>query len=1112
MSWLLLQTDHRPARLALWLLTAAWLMPASPTCGEDAGESTTAVQQIEHFEKYVRPILVKHCYECHNSPDDAQGGLAVDWKDGVLNGGDSGPAIVPGDPSASLLLQVVRHEIDGLEMPDGTDTLMTEEIAALERWIREGAVDPRVTEPKEAGAAQELSWELKFAERKKWWSLQPIGRPDVPEAVAGAGEHPVDRFIHRRAMHTLEQHPPRREPTDSFASMADASTVLRRLQFALVGLPASQQEREAFQSEWDSRGPDHAVEAAVERLLASPHFGERWARHWMDWFRYSEGHGSQGDFPIPNAFEYRDYLIRALNNDVPYDVLIREHLAGDLLPNPRVNDANGIVESWIGPAHLRMVEHGYFPVDSLDELVKFTDNQIDVVSKATLGLTVSCARCHDHKFDAISQRDYYALFGVFASSRPSAVPINIQKPLEERRARLKQHRAKFTAAIANQWVDEATAENVRERLSIWTTRRAELELKRAQQIEKKVPGDKLAVVPEVPRSSVMYPWLKLSDGLNSTDAWDKVLREITESDHATRRHNDAVTTARTDFSGGLPAGWGNAIGSAEVVLAGTLALGQTDTKAVESVLPAGLFSASTTSREEAVVRSADFEIANSTTAVRAAGAGQAWIRLAPNGFPMTGAGIYRQEIVATDGHESWHHWDTSFWEGEQGYIHAMTARTKPGRHAPPKKANGDGKAVDGSWWYLGEIRQLKSTSDKIREQNFASLAFASAEASAPEPDELAALYAATIRREVRALQNKELSDIGARFLTGCLEAGLLSSDVEELREAARVAFDLYRAVERELPQTRYVASVTDSHGFDQPVLVRGDHKQPTDMVPRRFLSAIDSEPFRVQERTGRLELAEKLTSPSNPLLARVIVNRLWHYVFGAGLVKTTDNFGHTGQLPSHPELLDHLAIHLREHDWSLKQTLRYMLTSDTFRRSSVPSEFAKQHDPSNRLLMHFNVRRMEGEIIRDTLLAASGQLDPKLFGPSLHARADTRRRTIYLKVNRSLQGPLLSVFDVPMPTTTRGVRDVSTTPAQAIAMLNSPFVRTQAKRWAADRIDLPVEESLGDLFSGAFTRSPSADELHELVAFVENGEGDRKAALCDVAHLVFNFKEFLFVR
>lgn len=1108
------------SRLPLWrefsrlqcIVLALLTLAVSQVFGDNDEQLTAEAQQIAFFETHVRPILVQHCYECHNSPDDAQGGLAVDWKSGLLAGGDSGPAIVPRDPDASLLLQVVRHEIDGLEMPDGADPLNSTEIAALESWIRNGAADPRRTEPKDAGAAQEASWELKFAERKKWWSLQPIARPVIPDAVVGAGPHPVDRFIHQQAITHIGQTQSREAADGVFAAMADAPTVLRRLQYVLVGLPASSLERETFLADWDSSGPKRAVELAIDRLLASPQFGERWARHWMDWFRYSEGHGSQGDFPIPNAFEYRDYLIRALNDDVPYDRLIREHVAGDLLETPRVNEAEGIIESWIGPAQLRMVEHGYFPVDSLDELVKFTDNQIDVVSKATLGLTVSCARCHDHKFDAISQRDYYALFGVFASSRPSAIPINAPEPLERRRETLEQLRANFTQQLTIQWLTEATPEDVHDRLTEWSSRRTALEAKRAEEIEQKVPANKRTVVRTVTRSSMMYPWLKLRERLQAADQWQQLRDEIIETDRDARQHNEAVTVSKTNFTKRLPTGWSSIVGNAEVVSAGTLALGQTDKVAVESVLPAGLYSASATSREEAAMRSADFTVANSATAIRASGAGQSWIRLAPNGFPMSGAGIYRQEIIPTDGHEAWHHWDTSFWEGELGFIHAMTAHTKPGRHSPPKSVKRPGKPIDGSWWHLAEVRQLKSTSDRIRDQDFAALALIATDASPANPEELSALYASTIQREVRALQDGELSDVGARFLTGCLDAGLLSRDVAELAEPPRAAFAHYRAVERELPRTRFVACVMDTHGFDQTLLVRGNHEQPTDLVPRRFLSALDSELFGVEERSGRLELAEKLTAANNPLFARVIANRLWHYVFGAGLVKTTDNFGHTGQLPSHPELLDHLANHFRDHDWSLKQSLRYMLTSDTFRRSSVPSKFAKQYDPSNRLLTHFNVRRMEGEIIRDTLLAASDQLDPKLFGPSLHARADTRRRTIYLKVNRSLQGPLLSVFDVPMPTTTRGVRDVSTTPAQAIAMLNSPFVRTQAERWAADHIDQPAEKSLSELFSSAFTRSPTTAELDALVAFVENGEEDRKTALRDAAHLVFNFKEFLFVR
>lgn len=279
------------------------------------------------------------------------------------------------------------------------------------RLIAMGAPDPRDHPPTEEELSHATSWETVFAKRAQWWSFQPVRRVEPPVVQNQTwSEHPVDRFV----LAKLEKHG--LQP----AIRADKRALLRRTTFALTGSPPTLDEIDAFLADESPQG----FETVVDRLLASPRFGERWARHWMDLVRYCESHGSQGDPELSNAYVYRDYLIRAFNNDVPYDQLVREHLAGDLLSEPRWNAAENFNESAIGPAHLRMVELGFVPVDALDDQVKVVDNQIDVYSKTFLGLTVSCARCHNHKFDAISQEDFYALYGIFVSSRPGEVLID----------------------------------------------------------------------------------------------------------------------------------------------------------------------------------------------------------------------------------------------------------------------------------------------------------------------------------------------------------------------------------------------------------------------------------------------------------------------------------------------------------------------------------------------------------------------------------------------------------------------------------------------------------------------------------------------------------------
>ncbi len=398
-------------------------------------------EHVEFFEKKIRPVLVAECYECHNAKK-TKGGLRLDYRDGWQKGGDTGEAIVPGDPTKSLLIESIKHTDPDLKMPDKAPKLEDAVIADFEKWIAMGAPDPRDEPPAEQGAKP--TWAQLLEVRKSWWSLQPVEKPAVPAVKDAAwSEHPVDRFL----LAKLEA------KGLAPAAPADPRTFIRRLTFALTGLPPTPDEAEAFVAD-SLRNPQSAIRNAADRLLASPHFGEHWARHWMDLMRYAETHGSEGDPEIPQAWRYRDYLIRAFNNDVPQDQLIREHLAGDLLAQPRMNP-DGFNESILGTAQFRFVEHGFQPVDTLDDQVKAVDNQIDVVTKAFQATTVSCARCHDHKFDAVSQRDFTALYGIFASCRPAQVTIDAPEVRQKNRGELEALHARIKSGLAEAWLASA---------------------------------------------------------------------------------------------------------------------------------------------------------------------------------------------------------------------------------------------------------------------------------------------------------------------------------------------------------------------------------------------------------------------------------------------------------------------------------------------------------------------------------------------------------------------------------------------------------------------------------------------------------------------------------
>ncbi|MBT7740454.1 MAG: DUF1549 domain-containing protein, partial [Opitutae bacterium] len=405
----------------------------------------TADEGNDFFESKIRPVLVEHCYECHNSSGKAKAKLILDFKDGLLKGGSEGPAIVPGKPEESLLLQTIRHEFEDLRMPKDGPRLDKEVLEDFRKWIAMGAPDPRDKPPSAEQLAKTTSWEAVRERRKKWWSFQPVVNATAPKGKDKAWSgHPVDKFLLARMNEAKVT------PNDE----ADALAVLRRLSFAITGLPPTPEQQETY-AKAAAENTETATEKLVEELLAKPQFGERWGRHWMDWVRYADSHGSEGDPNIPNSFRYRNYLIRALNADVAYDQLVREHLAGDLLPDPRVNDDLGLNESAIGTAHLRFVLHGFAPTDALDEHVRFTDDQIDVVTKAFLGLTVSCARCHNHKFDAISQKDYYALFGILSNGRPAQRVIDSPALLKKNVAELAEVKTRIRGELAKAWKETA---------------------------------------------------------------------------------------------------------------------------------------------------------------------------------------------------------------------------------------------------------------------------------------------------------------------------------------------------------------------------------------------------------------------------------------------------------------------------------------------------------------------------------------------------------------------------------------------------------------------------------------------------------------------------------
>jgi len=767
---------------------------------------------IELFEKKIRPVLVKHCYQCHSAKaKKIEGNLLLDSRDSARKGGDQGPAIVPGDPEKSLLIQAIRYSDANLQMPpkDKGGRLPADVVADFEAWVKRGAPDPRVGE-----AAATYTVDIEAARHR--WPYTPPVEPAIP-AVKNAAwpRNPIDHFI----LAKLE------EKGLSPAPDADPRMLLRRVTYGLIGLPPSAEEIDEFLSVTPSllpsvapstakdretqrqRDGEKAWAATIERLLASPHYGERWGRHWLDVVRYADTAGDNSDYPIPQMYRYRNWVIDAVNADLPYDRFIREQLAGDLLPADSVDER-----------HRQIIATGYIAnarrfgsrVDDYPQHLTIEDT-IDNLGRAFLGHTLNCARCHNHKFDPITTEDYYAIYGIFHSTRYPWPGIELEKRQRD-----------FVPLADGEVVAAALAER------------------------KKIDEQLVAEV-------------KAAE--DAKKAADKEARAAQSRLEELRKNSDA---------------------------------GEDTLKTAESEL------------EEAKKKAADLDA------------------------------------------------------------------------------------------------QLKAAKKKREGAE-----------QAPLPFEVA--YAVA---EGKKIENCK-------------------------------------------------------------VQLKGDPERLGSEVVRRFPLVFGGQVLPPEEQgSGRLELADWIASPANPLTARVMVNRIWLQHFGRGLVATPNDFGKQGQPPSHPELLDWLALRFIESGWSVKAMHRLMLSSRTYQQTSDFKlqilDLKSDNDPnlqsdirnlkSPDLFSPFPHRRLDAESIRDTLLLLGGNLDrtpgqAHPFPPQkdwdftqhkpFKAVYDTNRRSVYLMTQRIQRHPFLAIFDGPDTGASTARRTTSTTTLQALYFLNDPFVHEQASKLAA---------------------------------------------------------------
>jgi hypothetical protein len=1103
-----------PGVSAVLVVASTW--PLVPARAADPSS-----EAVEFFEKKIRPLLVENCFECHGNVKKPKAHLRLDSRAAMLKGGDSGPVLVPGKPEASQIIKAVRFNDSDLRMPK-RGKMADQRIADLIAWVKMGAPWPGDSGKTTANGPGEFN----LQERRKHWAFQPIKAvipPDVKNKTWPRS--PLDSFI----LAKLEA------AGLSPAPAADKRTLIRRVTYDLTGLPPSPAEIDAFVAD---QAPD-AYEKLVDRLLASPHYGERWGRHWLDLVRFAETGGHEFDFDLPEAYAYRDYVIRAFNADLPYNQFVLEHVAGDLLVKPRRHPTKHFNESILGTGFWFLGESKHSPVDIRQDCADRIDNQIDVFSKTFLGLTVACARCHDHKFDAISTRDYYALSGYLRSSRFQRAFLDAPEKTRSIIGQLQklEAEARVLAVAASARTLSARTEKLTAFLLSGRTKDQQLDSAGLDRWTKAVQS-----IDAKRADHPLHAWLVLA-GPKLDLAPDKFRAKKKELvEHMRARAARAAEFGDNcivfeDFSKNGFVDW-FVTGDAFETRPSTPAdiVWQPDARMpVKSVRAAGAAHSGLISNHlQGALRSRTFTIDRKRIWYHVAGTG-ARFNLIIDGFQRIMDPIYGGlTFVVNHGDRfAWHGQDVSMWIGHRAYIEVLD--------------DGPGFAAFDKVLFTDEAQAPPEPPNRMVLKLLDDPAVSS-------PDVLARKYQELFQVIIGQWHQGKLASSGdcadrIALLNWLLQGELLSAitvapfDKEpDVLAKLTILANTKRQLEAAIPQPKRALAMADGTGENEHIFIRGSHKNLGPEAPRSFLGALSGhEPpgstrRHVARGSGRLELARRMLDPSDPLPARVMVNRIWQHHFGEGIVRSVDNVGILGERPTHPELLDHLAMEFVEHGWSIKKMHRLMLLSSAYRMASRSDTRADELDPQNKLLHRMPIRRLEAECIRDAMLAVSGRLDRAMFGPGVPPHLTpfmlgrgrpavsgpldgAGRRSVYITVRRNFLTPMFLAFDYPIPFTTIGRRSVSNVPAQALTMMNNPFVLQQAETWAkrvlADK-GLTPKERIGKMYVTAFGRPPTETESTEALAFLEEqgkqyGRANDPRAWTDLCHVLMNVKEFIFV-
>lgn len=883
-----------------------------------------AMSDEDFFENNIRPIFANNCSSCH--VDITSGGLKLDSREALLKGGARGPALVPGDPDKSLIITAV-HQTTALKMPKG-GKLTPQEVADLTEWVKHGAVWPK-SAPGTVFSASVKTGVITDKQRA-FWSFQPLKVISVPEVKdAHWAKTPIDKFALAK-MEEAGLKPP---------AQADRRTLIRRATYDLTGLPPTPEEVEAFEKD---KSP-HAWESLIDRLLASPKYGERWGRHWLDVARYAEDDvrgldpKGRGYMPFNGAYRYRDWVIKSFNQDMPYDQFLRLQIAGDKIPAKTKQEQE---EYLTATSYLGAGPWVWDQAEPIQGRADERNERVDAVTRGTLGMTVACARCHNHKYDPITQKDYYALIGIFANSTYKEYPT----------------------------VSEAQA-------AAYESNQAKLE--------------KLQID----------------------------LQEYTRTE--TRQLADALANQTANY---MVAAW-NVLGKPKSTVEEAASQAKLDPEVlrrwVDYLTPG---------------KKQQYDYLKDWQAMVAAGGGTGdEAKVLAESFQRL---VFRVRRHARD-------------VEEQNEI--IRDKNDVPRHrvhdAKPSEFETDDQFCPGC---ALELKTIPIDEAKLYSDIFVT----------------------------RSGDEEAKFQPGVLVFVGWDLTSRLGPPLQSYIEAQQKQIaDLKKELGPE--NYPYVHGMADKQQIqDVKLNVRGNPHSLGDTVPRRFLTVLttpETKPY--SNGSGRLELANDIAG--SPIAMRVIVNRVWKWHFGSGIVNTPDNFGYVGEEPTDPELLEFLAHEFVANGRSIKKLQKEIMLSAVYQSSVLESPEAHEKDGANRLYSHFNRQRLDAEEIRDTMLFVSGDLDAKkTSGPSSDFSEDNTEPTVFCKVSRYRLNNYLQVFDFPNPSFTSEQRFSSNVPLQQLYFMNNPFVYKQAGILAERVHSEPADKDrIVKLYEYVFQRKPSDEEL-----------------------------------